>query len=125
MQRHGLFIGIERYGDDFFLSLRARGRLRREDYEFVGPIIDSALAGLEGQLLRLLVDGSEVERWEASALWADLRLGLKHAKHFSKIAYVGPKRWHRLSGNLAQWFIAGKSRHFLVVDDALAWLLEE
>jgi hypothetical protein len=42
--RHGLTIGIERAGRDFFVSVKASGKLTREDYETITPMIDSALS---------------------------------------------------------------------------------
>ncbi len=35
--RHGLSIGIERFGSDFFLSLKAVGKLTHEDYKRITP----------------------------------------------------------------------------------------
>lgn len=43
--RHGLTIGIERVNSDFFLSLKAIGKLTHDDYEIITPMIDSALGG--------------------------------------------------------------------------------
>lgn len=41
-KRHGLSIGIEGIGEDFFLILKATGTLTHKDYEIITPIIDSA-----------------------------------------------------------------------------------
>ena len=40
---HGLSIGIENTGNEFFLKMKAVGKLTHEDYEVITPIIDSAL----------------------------------------------------------------------------------
>ncbi len=42
--KHGLSIGIERVEDEFFLSLKAVGKLTHADYEIITPLIDAALA---------------------------------------------------------------------------------
>ena len=45
--RHGLSIGIERVNNEFFLSLKATGKLTHEDYEKINPMIDSTLEGVK------------------------------------------------------------------------------
>ena len=45
--RHGLSIGIERVNDEFFLSLKAAGKLTHEDYEKINPMNNSALEGVK------------------------------------------------------------------------------
>lgn len=45
IKKHGITVGIDRVGDEFFLSLKAQGTLTHQDYEVITPIIDSALKG--------------------------------------------------------------------------------
>ena len=87
--RHGLSIGIERVGNEFFLSLTAVGRLTHADYETITPIIDSALDGVQEPKVKVLVDGTEMEGWEPRAAWDDFKLGLKHGSEFEKVAIYG------------------------------------
>ncbi len=54
VQRHGLSIGIERMNNDFFLTLKASGKLTHQDYETITPMIDSALAGVNQPKICLL-----------------------------------------------------------------------
>ena len=91
--KHGLSIGIERIGDDFFLSLKATGKLTHEDYLKINPMIDSALEGVDDPEIKAFIDGSELEGWELRAAWDDFQLGLKHGNKFSKIAIFGNKKW--------------------------------
>lgn len=44
VQRHGLSIGIERTGNEFFLTLKAQGTLTHDDYKIITPLINSALS---------------------------------------------------------------------------------
>lgn len=39
-KRHGLSIGMERSGINFFLTLKASGKLTHEDYDAITPMID-------------------------------------------------------------------------------------
>lgn len=53
--RHGLSIGIERVGNEFFLSLKAVGKLTHEDYEKINPMIDSALASVNDPKVKVFI----------------------------------------------------------------------
>lgn len=123
-KRHGLSIGIERIGDRFFLYLRAQGKLTHRDYEMITPMIDSALAGVKNPKINALIDGTELEGWEARAAWDDFRLGLKHGGEFEKIAIYGNKKWQDILAKVGSWFISGEVRCFEEEGDALAWINE-
>ena len=64
IKKHGLSIGIERVGNDFFLSLKAIGKLTHEDYELITPMIDSALSEVKMPSVNVLIDGTEMSRSE-------------------------------------------------------------
>jgi len=122
--RHGLSIGIERIGNDFFLSLKAVGKLTHVDYEIINPMIDSALAGIKSPRIKVLFDGSELEGWELRAAWDDFKLGLKHGGEFDKIAIFGNKKWQEYSAKIGSWFISGDVKYFEDLDEALTWIQE-
>ena len=124
MTRHGLSIGIERIGNDFFLSLKAVGKLTHADYEIINPMIDSALVGIKTPRIKVLVDGSELEGWELRAAWDDFKLGLKHGGEFDKIAVFGNKKWQEYSAKIGGWFISGDVQYFEDLDEALSWIQE-
>jgi len=121
-QRHGLFIGIERINDQFFLSLKAVGKLTHEDYLKITPMIDSALAEVKDPKVNVFIDGTELEGWELRAAWDDLKLGLKHGSEFNKIAIYGNKTWQEYTAKIASWFISGQVRYFTDSQSAFAWL---
>ncbi len=123
-KRHGLSIGIARTGDDYFLSLTAQGTLTHKDYEIITPMIDSALAEVKDPKVKVLVDGTELEGWEARAAWDDFRLGLKHGREFEKIAVYGNKKWQEFAVKVGSWFTAGEVKYFENENDALSWLNE-
>jgi len=123
--KHGLSIGIERSASQFFLSLKAVGKLTHEDYKVITPMIDSALNAVKVPRVKVLVDGTEMEGWELRAAWDDFKLGLKHGNEFVKIAIYGNKNWQEIAAKIGAWFISGEVKYFENEDDALSWLNEK
>jgi hypothetical protein len=121
-QKHGLSIGMDRINDNFFLTLKAQGKLTHNDYQIITPLIDSALAEVSSPNVKVLIDGTELEGWELRAAWDDFKLGLKHGNEFNKIAIVGNKRWQEILSKLGNWFISGEVQYFENEHEALAWL---
>jgi hypothetical protein len=124
IQRHGLSIGIESIDNEFYLTLRASGKLTHEDYKTITPLIDSALAGIKQPEIKALIDATELEGWEPRAAWDDFKLGLKHGSQFVKIAIYGNKRWQDLAAKIGSWFISGEMQYFEDEDAAIEWLNE-
>lgn len=124
MMRHGLSIGIERVGNEFFLSLKAVGKLTHEDYKKITPMLDSALEGVKDPKVKAFIDGSELEGWEVRAAWDDFKLGLKHGGEFDKIAIFGNKKWQEYTAKIGSWFISGEVKYFEDVSEAFSWLQE-
>lgn len=122
IERHGVSIGIERVGERFFLSLKAQGKLTHEDYKTITPMIDSALAEVKNPKVKALIDGSELEGWEARAAWDDFKIGLKHGNEFEKIAIFGNKRWQEMAAKIGGWFVSGEVQFFASYDEAMNWL---
>jgi len=122
--RHGLSIGIERINSDFFLSIKAIGKLTHEDYQQITPMIDSALEGVNDPKVNLFFDGSELDGWELRAAWDDFKLGMKHKKEFSKIAIYSNKKWMETSAKIGNWFMSGEIKYFENNKQALSWLLD-
>jgi len=120
--RHGFTIGIERTGDDFFLSMKATGKLTHQDYQSITPIIDSALAEVSEPKIKALLDITELEGWELRAAWDDFKIGLKHGSEFEKIAIFGTDHWQELATKVAAWFVSGEVKFFDNSWDAIAWL---
>jgi len=125
IKRHGLSIGIETTGSEFFLKLKAVGKLTHEDYETITPLIDSALDAVTQPRVKALIDGTELDGWELRAAWDDFKLGLKHGNEFVKIAIHGNKRWQEMAARVGAWFVSGEVRYFDDQEDALSWLNEK
>jgi hypothetical protein len=126
--RHGLTIGIERFGNssnEFFLTLKACGKLTHEDYNKINPMVDSALEGIKDPKIKAFIDGSELEGWEARAAWDDFKFGLKHGNQIEKIAIFGNKKWQEHTAKVGSWFVSGEVKYFESEDNALSWLQEK
>jgi len=120
--RHGLSVGLERVGNEFFWSLRVAGKLRHEDYEIIVPMLEAAMEGVDDPHVRVFIDATQLEGWEMRAAWDDLKLGLKHGREFSKIAIVGNSQWQALGTRIASWFISGEAKYFEDEKSAMEWL---
>lgn len=123
-QRHGLSIGIERIDDEFFLTLKATGKLTHGDYQAITPIINSALAEVNKPKINAIMDATDLEGWELGAAWDDFKLGLKHGNQFVKVALYGNKHWQKNAAKVGNWFISGEMKFFDTEHEALAWLNE-
>ncbi|MDF2178388.1 STAS/SEC14 domain-containing protein [Aliiglaciecola sp. CAU 1673] len=122
--RHGLSVGIERIGNQFFLNLKAVGKLTHEDYKTITPMLDSALAGVKAPNVRSFFDATEFQGWELRAAWDDFKLGLKHGNEFERIAILGNKGWQEWAAKVGSWFISGEVKYFEDYQAAIAWLQE-
>jgi len=122
VKHHGLAIGIERHNESYFLTIKATGKLTHEDYQIINPMLDAALQGVNQPKVNVLFDGTELEGWEARAVWDDMKLGLKHGSEFARIAIYGNRHWQELAARIGNWFMAGEVRYFEDLEDALGWL---
>ncbi|MGL4517559.1 MAG: STAS/SEC14 domain-containing protein [Shewanella sp.] len=123
MLKHGISIGIERYGDDdFFVAFKAVGTLTHQDYLRMQPVLESALAGVQDPDIYALVDVTELDGWELHAAWDDVKLGIKHIRHFEKIGIVGKTTFQEVMATLANWLTPADVKFFSDKGAALAWL---
>ena len=120
--KHGLTIGITRVDTQYFLLLKAVGKLTHVDYEIIAPMLESAVKCLEQSKINLLIDASEFEGWELRAAWDDFKLGLKHGDEFHKIAIVGNKKWQKYVAKIGSWFVAGEMQQFEDLPSAIGWV---
>ncbi len=124
IKRHGISIGIDRVDREFFLTLRAVGKLTHEDYEVITPMIDSALSSVDSPRVKALFDVTEMQGWELRAAWDDFKIGLKHGNEFVKVALYGNRQWQEVVAKMGSWFISGEVRFFDNEAEALAWLMD-
>lgn len=125
VMRHGLSVGIERVDSEFFLSIKAVGKLTHEDYKTITPMLESALKGVSDPSIKLFFDASELDGWELRAAWDDFKLGLAHNKEFTRVAVLGHKKWLELSSKIGSWFMAGEYHYFEDYNQAMEWLFDK
>ena len=125
IKRHGISIGMERYGDNFILTFKVVGQLTHEDYETITPFIDSSLEGIKNTRLNVFADISELEGWELQAAWDDFKIGLKYNASFNKIAVYGHHSWLDYGAKISSWFVSGKIKQFDEIPEAIAWISEK
>ncbi len=122
MKKHGISIGIDRIGSEFFLSIKAVGKLTHDDYELMIPMIESALDGVDEPSIKVIVDITQFDGWELKAAWDDFKFALKHDKEFSKIAIYGNSGISKIVSNISSWFVSAQVSYFDSYEDALKWL---
>lgn len=120
--RHGLSIGIDRMNEQFFITLKAVGKLTHADYEKITPLINSALESVEDPKVKAYLDASELEGWELRAAWDDFKIGLKHGREFKKVAIFGNQKWLEVGSKIGSWFMSGEVKFFDSSESALEWL---
>ena len=124
-ERHGLMVGIQRFDNAFFFTLKIEGTLRHEDYDTIVPLLESAIQGIEDPHVRALIDISELTGWELQTAWDDLKLGFAHGGKFDRIAVLGDEKWHAYGVRIADWFTHAEMRYFHTGGEALDWLQED
>ena len=119
---HSVSIGISHVGKAFFFKISIKGTLTHEDYEKMIPMVENALVGVKDPRVKVIVDAREFEGWDMRAAWDDLKFGLKHNKEFTKLAFVGKKKWESYSIKISNWFMSGEMKYFEDMESAMAWL---
>lgn len=122
--RHGFSVGTERIEDEFFLSLKAVGKLTHDDYKKIAPMIDAALEAVTEPIVRVFIDASDFEGWELRAAWDDFKIGVKHVSEVEKVAIFGHQKWQEVLSKIGSWFSSGEVKYFEDSDEALKWLRE-
>lgn len=121
-KEHSISIGISHVDGEFFLRISVKGTLTHEDYEKMIPMVENALVGIKDPKVKVLLDAREFDGWDMRAAWDDFKFGLKHNKEFTKLAFVGNKKWEAYSIKISNWFMSGEMKYFEDIDDAIIWL---
>ncbi len=122
VETHGISVGIERSGSKFYMTFVAVGKLTHEDYQYMVPMLESAIAGVDEPEINVLADITELEGWELRAAWDDLKIGIAHGKSFEKIAIVGEGKLQQWTAKIADWFTPYDAKFFDSKKQAREWL---
>ena len=125
IQKHGFIVGLNRIDDEFIITMKAIGTLKDEDYKIMVPILDDLIKAVKDPKVKVFVDATDLEGWELKAGWDDFKFGLKHGNEFSKIAFVGNKKWEEHAAKIGSWFFPGEIKYFESEPEALFWLIED
>jgi hypothetical protein len=104
------------------LEVQVSGKLVDEDYRHFVPKFDQAIK--QHGKIRLLFDMADFHGWEPSALWDDLKAGVKHLSDIERLAMVGDKKWEEGMSLFCLPFTTAKIRYFdqTKADEARAWV---
>ncbi|HTI35731.1 MAG TPA: STAS/SEC14 domain-containing protein [Miltoncostaea sp.] len=109
------------------LGFRVAGHVRREDYDRVlVPDLRAAMDAGDG--LRTLYLIEDLDDMEASALWADTKLGfdmsVRHRGEWERSAIVTDISWMVHAMKVFGWMVPGEARVYPVAElaDAKAWV---
>jgi hypothetical protein len=106
------------------LSVRATGKLTKEDYERFLPEIESTFK--EQGKLRVLFEMHDFHGWSAGALWEDIKFDFKHFSDIERLAIVGEKKWEQGMAAFCRPFTAAKIKYFdhSEIEQARQWLAQ-
>ncbi len=81
---HGLSIGIERSGCEFFLTLKSIGTITHKEYDVITPMMDSALGEVTHLIVIVLIHRTELDVWDFRALCDELQLCLTTKQEYKQ-----------------------------------------
>lgn len=108
-----------------FATIKASGKLKREDYDRFVPAFDR-IAARRGTV-PMLIDITELHGWEPRAAWEDLKFDVTHRKSMGPMAIVGDNKWEEWAINLSKPFFKSALKFFPVEqrEEARRWLLDQ
>ena len=92
------------------VSVDLQGKLHKEDYQRFAPQIEQMIQR-HGKL-RMLVDTTGFEGWDAGGLWQDIKFDARHFNDISRLAIVGDKKWHKGMATFCKPFTSAEIRYF-------------
>lgn len=92
------------------LTVKASGKLTKEDYEKFGPQVE-ALIQQHGKI-RVLIELEDFRGWNAGALWEDSKFAWQHYGDIERLAIVGEKKWEKGMATFCKPFTKAEIRFF-------------
>ena len=115
---------IEIVASDRMLEVRVSGKLTKEAYQQLVPVVDRQIKDF-GKL-RILFIMDDFHGWTAGGVWEDTKFDLKHWKDIERLAIVGESKWEAGMATFCKPFTAAKIKYFdhSRLDEARKWLAE-
>lgn len=106
------------------LEVRVSGKLTKEAYEKLVPVVDQQIK--EFGKLRILFITDNFHGWTMGAMWEDTKFDLKHWKDIEKLAIVGESKWEAGMAVFCKPFTTAKIKYFdhAKLADARTWIAE-
>lgn len=101
------------------LGLRLQGRLEKEDYDRILPMIENLIK--EHGRLRLLLELKELRGITPAALWEGLKFDVRHVNDIERLAIVGEPGWKEWLATLSNPLVSGQTRFFEPAQLRAAW----
>lgn len=104
------------------VTLKFKGKVRKEDYELFVPQIEGLMKG--DARIRLLVELHDFKGWTAGALWEDTKFAARHFSDIEKLAVVGDSRWEKGMTAFIKPFTKAAVKYFHMpeLDQAREWV---
>ncbi len=122
VKEHAITVDVKRVDEKVFMTIKIKGKLQHSDYEMMNSALDDAISSIEEPKIKVLIDALEFDGWELRAAWDDLKFGLKYSKEFTKLAFVGNRKWEEYAIKITDWFMSAEMHYFETIDEAMEWL---
>ena len=111
--------------DGKILVVHVSGKLAKADYVQFAPNFERRLR--QHGKLRVQVDMTGLDGWDAAAFWSDIKFDFKHFADIERLALVGDKKWEHGMAMFCKPFTKATVRYFDRADAAKAqtWLDEK
>lgn len=109
---------------DDIVAIHAEGRITKNDYEKINPLIDKTVR--ENDRVKLFIELEEVEAVKPEAFIEDVKTYLHNYNKIEKVAVTGDSNWQKIISGIAGPFISGKVKYFpkSQVYEARNWIRE-
>ena len=118
-------MAIELHGDSTtkLLEVKVSGKLSKEDYEELEPLVDELI---ELGKIKILFVMHDFHGWDLGAIWEDTKFATKHCRDIEKLAMIGEKTWEKWMAAICKPFTMSKVKYFDAGEDEAArqWLAE-
>lgn len=105
------------------IGVEASGRVTHEDYrDVLIPKVEALMA--HGPVDMLYAFREDLTGFDLEALWDDAAFGLKHWRHFHRVALVADQNWLRAAFSMFAPLFPAETRLFRCseMDDARNWI---
>ena len=106
------------------LEVRISGKLTKEAYAKLVPVVDAQIK--EFGKVRILLILDDFHGWTLGALWEDTKFDLKHWRDIERLAIVGESKWEEGMATFCKPFTSAKIKYFdhAKLDEARKWIAE-